>query len=205
MWWLVVSLAMVVYVSDFSMALLLLRVCVPPVACALGTGGLLVVLLDLLCPTTIPLLASESPLLPLLRLGDGLVLPKLPLRLLPSAVELLVQLPLLFISFGCGLGSFAVPVVFAVVGDVSDTEAGVANGVGCVFCGFFFSTSTSVIELDMITSCVPLAFVVMVVVVLPTVVFGSALLVAVEVVDAVCLVGLTAFELLRCILSLLLV
>lgn len=77
--------------------------------CPLGVGGLVVPLLLLLCPTTIPF-ESEFPLLLLLRLGDGL-LPMLPLRLPPSAVAVSV-VQLLFalsVSFMRGLLSVAVP------------------------------------------------------------------------------------------------
>jgi hypothetical protein len=89
-----------------------------------GVGGLVVVLLVLLCPTTIPL-ESEFPLLLLLRLGDGL-LPMLPLRLFPSAVaESVVQLLLLFFesaSFVCGLLS-AAALAAEWIGGVVDVES----------------------------------------------------------------------------------
>lgn len=97
----------------------------------LGVGGVLVLLLDLLCPTTIPL-ASELPLL-LLRSGEGFELfPMLPWRLLSVVLASVVQLPLLTIAFG--LASSAVVVLPGIgmgVGGVG--EAGVAGaGEGSV-------------------------------------------------------------------------
>lgn len=97
----------------------------------LGVGGVLVLLLDLLCPTTIPL-ASELPLL-LLRSGEGFELfPMLPWRLLSVVLASVVQLPLLTIAFG--LASSAVVVLPGIgmgVGGVG--EAGVAGaGEGTV-------------------------------------------------------------------------